>query len=154
MKRAQLGRSLSLVVIVASSTALLAGCIPHNGPIAIGTLDGQFRIAVCEELVVDEAYASVVEPGEDWERLWEATGQTTIPAETTDYLGEATLGMETTFFIAPSFTPGTRFGFTFLGNPRPNDGTIAEFRVPDSGVADGLWLNTDGKTSALPCEGY
>lgn len=147
-------RPMAFLAVVAATTVVLSGCILHNGPIAIGTLDGQFRVAVCEELIVDEAFASVVEPGDQWEPLWEATGQTTIPAGTTDFLGEDTLGMTTTFVIDPSFEPGTRFAFTFLGNPNVNDGTIAEFRVPDAGVADGLWLNTEGETSTSPCEGY
>lgn len=146
-------RAAACAVVFIGTTVALTGCIPVKGPVAIGTLDGEFRVAVCEELIVERAIADFMEPGQaPEERFWEATGQATIPAGTIVKLPGDSFGMELGLYSEPSFTAGTRIWFTFLGNPDPNTGTIAEFSVPDSGVADGLWLTPDGEIQQTPCE--
>ncbi len=144
-------RCVSLTAVVASALALLTGCIPVSGPVAIGTLNGEFRVAVCKELIVESAYASVREPGHNSVRFWEASGQVTIPAGSIVRLDEESFGMELGLYSEPTLTSGSKLWFTFLGKLDPNTGTIAEFAVPDGGVQDGMWLTSDGEIQQSPC---
>jgi hypothetical protein len=146
------GRSVAVAAVAVVTATVLTGCIPVNGPVAIGALNGEFRVAVCEELIVEGAYASVREPGQDWKRMWEADGQVTIPSGAIVNLVNDSFGMELGLYREPSFSAGSRVSFTFLGNPDPNTGTIASFTVPQSGVEDGLWLTPDGEVQQTPCE--
>lgn len=147
------GEAIARTAVIVSAAFLLTGCIPADGPVSIGTLDGDFRVAVCEELVVERVVADFLEPGQaSEEAFWEATGQTIIPAGTILNLADDSFGMELGLYSEPSFTAGTRIWFMFFGKPDPNTGTIAEFSVPDGGVEDGLWLTPDGDIQQTPCE--
>jgi len=146
------GRAMAFGGTLAVASILIAGCTPVNGPVAIGTIDGRFRVAVCDDLVVDEAYATVREAGGELEIVWEVQGQVTIQPGAVATLAEDPFGMEVVSYREPRFGPGDRLQFTFLGNPDANTGTLAYFTVPEGGVEDGLWLTPDGEIQRAPCE--
>lgn len=146
------GKATGGVTVFACVAVISTGCIPVNGPVAIGTLDGEFRVAACEELVVDGAYASIRDPGQEAERIWEAEGQVTIAEGTVVTLANDSFGMDTKLYREPRLIPGADLFFTFLGSPDPNSGTMADFSVPESGIEDGLWLTPDGEIQQTPCE--
>lgn len=146
-------RVVATALVLSAATIVLTGCLPADGKVSIATFNGNLQVAVCEELVVEEALADVREPGADSEvRFWEAVGQVTIPAGTEVSLQDNPFGMDQRTFIEPNLSGGTRVWFTFIGQAGRDTGARVEFLIPESGLRDGVWLTNDGNVQQSPCE--
>lgn len=146
------GSCVPIAVTLCLVTLGLSGCQPADGPVAISELDGELYIAVCDDLVVGGAYGSFRPEGGQWARFWEADGQSAIADGTVAPLGQDSFGLRSTLLSAPTIEPGSQLAITFLGEPNPSSGTVAQFSVPTTGLAEGEWLTPRGDVLSSPCE--
>lgn len=145
------------MLMFAACAILLTGCDPvvrSNVPASIQQQNGEFRVALCETVVVK--MISVSSRGapfaSKWVTFWDASGRYPVKGGTIFQSGTVLAGLNPAVWKQPQLGPGDTISLLIIDERPDNSGGIfTNFVVPSSGMPSGMWLHADGSTSSSPC---
>lgn len=153
-----LTRKILAVVIALGTIVSLSSCqlimeLPSNGPVAIGEVDGYFRVAACASIESTSFSMSQRKQGGSWLVFWENTEPVNLErGQVLSSANHLDLGLDSG--REPILTAGDEILIQFVGRDESfNDTVNAGFDIPRNGIGDGKWLQTNGELTSEPCPG-
>ena len=157
MGAASSGRSRSLgFVSVCLLLLVLTGCTsPYNfGAFALSIDDSRILIATCLDREVAQVSVEETRPTgfmrAERETVWEAEGDLTWVVGEAVEVGGENAGLQNMLVREVNPDPGVRY-FIRTEN-RSHPGYSAEFRIPEGGLPEGVWLSPYGEQAEEPCD--
>ncbi len=145
----RLGRLVALLVLT-SPVVVLAGCEhPDEDAMAVGVVDGQLEIVVCDASTAISSYVEQRMP-DGWHVTWDSSAQINIGPEDPLRLDQATATALAAEFDPRDLSETSHLEVRFLLVDERQAG--AGFYVPDSGIPDDAWLRNDETVQPTPCE--
>jgi hypothetical protein len=152
MERKRLVGVVALVVAVGSVSACdpLSSLSDQDLAFRLGS-DGQLSAAVCRDMTVNYADAQLSEGGTGpAQKLWEASGEAHLSAGSVVELGQPTSGLTAAVSASTDIEVGDHISIYFVDNANGTS-SVAAFDITDDSLISGLWMDSDGKLSELPC---
>lgn len=117
-----------------------------NDPIAIRRAADTLEFAVCESMTITSVFLQETRSDGEGQALWRV--ETSIQAEVGQGLTQANILPEQ---VSPE--PQMKAGDVLLLRVMSDGTTLrAKYRVPEAGLNESLWLQTDGRQTTDPCE--
>ena len=142
--------------LAALCVLMLAGCDAYNnlqGPMALGVVDGELAIVVCEPIEADELFAHYRESAGsgEWRYFWGASGGASILGGSVITQGE----LENRFSnVKVNEVPrlSSESGISVsVGSKGEGRNFVASFDLDGTALEESSWRHPDGSSTAEPC---
>jgi hypothetical protein len=148
-------RFIGLIVLIVG-VGFTSACDPlselsnHDLAFRIGD-DGGLSVAVCREMTVGYAQAQV-SPGEfgPANTFWEATGDAVLSSGSILMFDQATPDLKTVLNTSPDISNGDYIS-VYIVDKVNQTSSVALFEIADKSSMVGLWMDSEGNLSELPC---
>lgn len=144
--------AVSAVPIAILSVVVLSGCDPiyqDDAPLAVQGEEGNFRLAVCTDVVVDGVLVEErVTNASSWETIWDAAGDLPIASGSVLESADPPSALDVTSWRTIQNLAGGTVSVLLVSGELA---LTAEFLVPEGGLPSDAWLQADGTQTVDPC---